>query len=89
MRIEEPWERLMKPLHGGAYRLAVFIRAWQTAPNLDHVCEHLHLTKSGASNQAAILRKKGVPLKTFSRGRETVDYTALAELAASFQEGEE
>jgi hypothetical protein len=59
-----------------------FVRTWQKADRLEDVMEKFKLGRVQASMKASILRKKGVPLKKFSRGQfGRLDYTALAEVA--------
>jgi len=67
-----------------------FIRVWQKATSLQEVCKQLEINKAKASNRAALLRKKGVPLKKFTRSHGALqrwDYKALAELAKSLANG--
>jgi hypothetical protein len=65
-----------------------FVRAWQTSKIIKEVCERTGLSKIQASNRASYYRKKGIPLKKFSRGWENLDIPALTALAESLANGE-
>lgn len=60
-----------------------FVRAWQRGQTVADVVEELGLVSCGyASTRAAILRKKGVPLKMYQRGRGSpLDVKRLSEIA--------
>ncbi len=47
---------------------AEFVKAWQSADNVNEVADKLGMSKLGASVKASHLRKEGVPLKKFRTG---------------------
>ena len=61
---------------------ATFVKAWQQADDKQTVCEITGLSIKQASILAANMRKRGVPLKKFTRGNR-YDYKDLAALAKS------
>ena len=60
--------------------LKTFVQVYQAAENLDAVASQMGWEKQKVSSQAQLLRRKGIPLKKFSRERLSRD--DLAELAA-------
>lgn len=55
-----------------------FVLTWQASKSVQEVCDKLGIYTNYAYARARFLRKKGVPLKQFSR--QTTDYAALAAL---------
>lgn len=70
---------MKKPVTGDeAYRK--FVTVWQTAETLDKAAMRLRMLPRKASVTASFLRRRGVKLKCFPRGK-TVDYAELKTLA--------
>jgi len=78
--------------HGGSHlkqkRMSAeeFVRRWQSADSLQEVLAAHGGTRSNVSMRATIMRRKGVPLKRFSKGSgvgEEIDWPALRKLAES------
>ena len=58
----------------------VFVKAWTKADSVAEVAELLDMTTATATARACVLRKAGVKLKSFPRGRKagsTLDIDAL------------
>ncbi len=65
-----------------------FIRTWQTAGSVQEVAEKCGMTENRVRNRASWYRSYGIPLKKFPRGvRKRLDYSALAALAKSLEQG--
>ena len=63
-----------------------FIEIWQTSNSVEEVATQTGLSRSTCSGRAVRFRKNKVPLKMFPRtGRPQKDWSALAELARSFE----
>lgn len=62
-----------------------FVREWQRAGSKEDFCRRTGLASGAASTRATSLRRRGVPLKRFPRGKGTkkLDIPALAALAKS------
>lgn len=58
-----------------------FVVAWQRGESIDAVAKALGCHVSGVRGRANRLRKAGVPLKEFPRGRQRIDVQALKALA--------
>ena len=61
-------------------QLEKFVKLYQEAESVDEVCKAMGWKREKVASQASQLRKKGVPLKKFSRDKLTE--TDLAELTA-------
>lgn len=58
-----------------------FIRTWQKAAGVAEVATKLGIPIVRCYKTADKMRRKGVPLKKFSRGRVPADWPRLAEIA--------
>lgn len=56
-----------------------FVRVWQTAASIADVAAELGMREDAARSRACDYRRRGIPLKKFSRARP--DVPALAKLA--------
>jgi hypothetical protein len=71
----------MKPKPSPIVDAETFVRAWQTAENIEQVCHDTGLQRSTVCVRASRMRSKGVPLKNMYSGRSTLDIPSLADLA--------
>ena len=58
-----------------------FVRLWQDADNVAEVVAVTGTTEAAARSRASYLRKQGVPLKKFGRGRPPLDLARLNAVA--------
>ena len=63
-----------------------FVKVYQAADSVDAVAKEMNWKKEKVSSQSQLLRRKGIPLKKFSRNRLTD--SDVAELAALCSNGE-
>ena len=62
-----------------------FIKAWQTSQSHNEVAKKTGLKVAGLTSKSVYYRKKGIPLKFFSRGRgRSLDLPKLIQLAKSY-----
>jgi hypothetical protein len=62
-----------------------FVEVWNSAGTLEEAAQLLGVQKTSASMRASHLRKLGLPIKKFPRGRRFRDIEALASFARSFE----
>ena len=53
--------------------LKKFVKVYQAAESIDAACKEMNWKREKVASQASQLRKKGIPLKKFSRGKMTDD----------------
>lgn len=62
-----------------------FVRAYQSSSSHAEVAKKLGMTTSGVASRACFYRRKGVPLRSYSRARK-IDWEQLKELCESLQD---
>ena len=65
-------------------QLEEFVKLYQSAESVDEVCKAMNWKREKVASQASQLRKKGVPLRKFSRDKlSDGDIAKLAKLCGS------
>ena len=65
-------------------QLEEFVKLYQSAESVDEVCKAMNWKREKVASQASQLRKKGVPLRKFSRDKlSDTDIAKLAKLCGS------
>ena len=63
-----------------------FIHVWQTSSTTAEAAQRLNMKKSAVASRATQYRRKGIPLKKYDRGVQSLDIPTLAAYARSLEE---